>query len=279
MLLALDLGNSRIKWGLFDALTPKGRGYFPTEQFRPTEEDTSIFELSGSGSDGVSSHPASSHHASHELSSLLRSVTLVAVCSVAGRAVEEALLAHLHHMGLEERVQTVSIQASPQACGVINHYDAPTRLGADRWSALVAARARSSIPTIVVMAGTATTVDALNRHGDFLGGTILPGVRLMPKSLYERTAGIQEGDGSWAEFPTNTADAVASGVLAATAGAIAGMIHNLQLIHHEPIQLLLSGGNSPLLVPRLSALGFQPQYERDLVLQGIALLVASNEFS
>jgi hypothetical protein len=86
-----------------------------------------------------------------------------------------------------------------------------------------------------------------------------------------------EGDGSWAEFPTNTADAVASGVLAATAGAIAGMIHNLQQIQKQPVQLLVSGGNSPLLIPRLSALGFSPHYERDLVLQGIALISAGFE--
>jgi type III pantothenate kinase len=112
---------------------------------------------------------------------------------------------------------------------------------------------------------------------NFMGGTILPGIRLMPKSLYERTAGIKEGEGSWAEFPTNTADAVTSGVLAATAGAIAGMIHNLQQIQHESVQLLLSGGNSPLLLPRLSALGFDPHYERDLVLQGIALMSAAEE--
>ncbi|MDE3011344.1 MAG: type III pantothenate kinase, partial [Pseudomonadota bacterium] len=72
-------------------------------------------------------------------------------------------------------------------------------MGCDRWAALVGARARGSMATVVVMAGTATTVDALAADGRFLGGYILPGLRLMPKSLYERTAGIHPGDGAWAE--------------------------------------------------------------------------------
>jgi type III pantothenate kinase len=277
MLLALDLGNSRIKWCVFNKQVPKGRGYFPTEQFRSSEDDHSVLELNNSGGENATQMSPGNALSTKELMNLMGSVTHLALCSVAGRSVEQALLSHLYGLGLASSIPVFRVVSSKQACGVINHYDQPERLGADRWAALIAARAWSVSPLVVVMAGTATTVDSLKIEGHFLGGTILPGVRLMPKSLYERTANITEGDGSWAEFPTNTADAVASGVLAATAGAIAGMIHNLQQIQKQPVQLLVSGGNSPLLLPRLSALGFSPHYERDLVLQGIALISAGFE--
>jgi type III pantothenate kinase len=277
MLLALDIGNSRIKWGLFNGQIPKGRGYFSTEQFRDSGDDLSVFELNGSGGESPTLTSTINATNSKELPKLLGSVSRLALCSVAGTSVEDGLLSHLYSLGLAHSIPIWRVISSQRTCGVMNHYDHPECLGADRWAALIAARSWSKSPLVVVMAGTATTVDSLKVDGHFLGGTILPGIRLMPKSLYERTAGIKEGEGSWAEFPTNTADAVTSGVLAATAGAIAGMIHNLQQIQHESVQLLLSGGNSPLLLPRLSALGFDPHYERDLVLQGIALMSAAEE--
>lgn len=276
MLLALDLGNSRIKWCVFDQQTPVSRGYFPTEQFRSCDEDHSVFELNSGGGENAALMAYANALSSQERIPLFGLVTSVALCSVAGQLVEEALLTHLFTMGLASSTPLSRVVSSKAAGGVINHYDDPERLGADRWAALIAARAWSKSPLVVVMAGTATTVDCLKVDGHFLGGMILPGVRLMPKSLYERTAHIKEGEGSWAEFPTNTADAVASGVLAATAGAIAGMIHHLQQIQIQPVQLLLSGGNSPLLIPRLAALGFSPHFEPDLVLQGIALISAGS---
>ena len=125
-------------------------------------------------------------------------------------------------------------------------------------------------------AGTATTVDAMDGDGQFLGGYILPGLRLMPKSLYERTAGIRPDDGGWSEYPTRTADAVASGVLAATAGAVAGMVLSLrQRGGGAAVRTLVSGGNGPVLLPRMQALGLNPEYQRDLVLEGVARLYAS----
>jgi len=272
MLLALDLGNSRIKWCIFNQELPVSRGYFPTEQFRSSEEDPAIFELNSLSEESPFSMSTGEGSGAQELQKHIGLVTHLSLCSVAGKYVEEALLSHLNELGLGPSILISRVVSSQEACGVINHYDQPEKLGADRWAALVAARAWTFRPVVVVMAGTATTVDALSSQGHFLGGTILPGIRLMPKSLYERTANISEGEGRWAEFPTNTADAVASGVLAATAGAIAGMMHHLQHIEAQSVQLLLSGGNSPILTPRLVTLGFSPHFERDLVLQGVALM-------
>lgn len=275
LLLALDIGNSRIKWGLFRELACQATGYFTTRDFADPDIPDYEFELSDPASlPGADITP---EVAQYPLPSPLRpqwltAVGAVALSSVAGSAVEARLLAHLHGLGLAE-LPVWRVRSTAAALGVSNGYAEPERLGCDRWSALVGARARGSMATVVVMAGTATTVDALGADGRFLGGYILPGLRLMPKSLYERTAGIRPGDGAWAEFPARTADAVASGVLAATAGAVAGMVLSLrQLAGGSPVRTLVSGGNGTVLLARMQALGLAPEYQRDLVLEGVARL-------
>jgi type III pantothenate kinase len=96
--------------------------------------------------------------------------------------------------------------------GVSNGYEHPSRLGADRWVAMIGARWHvlsrgASRPALVVMVGTAVTVDALDTDGRFLGGLILPGFGLMLKALEMGTAGLKVPTGEVVEFPTNTSDA------------------------------------------------------------------------
>ena len=316
MLLAIDIGNSRIKWALFHGLDCRSVGYFITRDFQPADPAAYDFEPTSYPDLPASAGGWHAQHGAPE-SGALRAVAGIAVCSVAHGEAEAAVLAHLQAQGLPV-LPVWRVRSRAAACGVHNGYAQPERLGADRWAALVAARhlgicdmavnatndgsdtdrggdgnrCSGSLQTasVIVMAGTATTVDALDGDGRFLGGYILPGLRLMPKSLYERTAGIRPDEGQWAEFPTGTADAVASGVLAATAGAVAGMVLRLQTRsgsisaspakptsdHHaratDQPRVVLSGGNGPALASRLSELKLVHNYERDLVLHGIARL-------
>lgn len=277
MLLALDIGNSRIKWGLYAGLECRAAGYFPTREFLASDAPDYDFEPSdavdpslGGAAERQQQPPPSALHAH-----FLAQVQAIALSSVAGNTAESRLMAHLRWLGLPP-LPVWRVQSQTAALGVRNGYAQPERLGSDRWAALVGARARGPVATVVVMAGTATTVDALAADGRFLGGYILPGLRLMPKSLYERTAGIRPGDGHWADFPDRTADAVASGVLAATAGAVVGMV--LSLGRHapgQPVRTLVSGGNGPALLARMRALGLAPEYQRDLVLEGVVRLHAA----
>ena len=109
--------------------------------------------------------------------------------------------------------------------GLVNGYDHPSRLGADRWVALAGARSRvlaahQARPALVVMVGTAVTVDALDADGRFLGGLILPGFGVMLRALEMGTAGLKVPTGEVVDFPTNTSDALMSGGANAIAGAI-----------------------------------------------------------
>ena len=99
-------------------------------------------------------------------------------------------------------------------------------------------------PALVVMVGTAVTVDALDGDGRFLGGLILPGYGLMLRALEMGTAGLKAPTGEAVDFPTNTSDALMSGGSDAIAGAVERMHRKLQRHTGEAPALIMSGGAS-----------------------------------
>jgi type III pantothenate kinase len=132
---------------------------------------------------------------------------------------------------------------------VTNGYDHPNRLGVDRWVAHdrrppPAARPRHAAPALVVMVGTAVTIDALDGSGRFLGGLILPGFGLMLRALEMGTAGLKAPTGETVDFPTNTSDALMSGGSDAIAGAVERMHRKLHRHTGEEPVLIMSGGAS-----------------------------------
>jgi type III pantothenate kinase len=161
------------------------------------------------------------------------------------------------------------VRAQPEQCGVRNGYDRPDQLGADRWAALIGARALHRGDCLVVMCGTATTVDLLRADGRFEGGLILPGLDLMRESLASGTADLPPAAGSFAERPRNTLDAIASGAIQATVGAIERMARQLDPAR-DPL-CLISGGAAGGVSPRLT---FAHRTVVNLVLEGLAVIAA-----
>ena len=227
--LCLDCGNTRVKWGL-----RHGQEWLES---------------------GVATYG--------ELPSLSVSADRLLVCNVAGERGRLAV------QSLADRLaRSVEwVRAQGQQCGVVNGYDHPEQLGADRWAALIAARQLRSGSSLVVNAGTATTIDLLPADGTFPGGLILPGLALMRESLVAATADLPPGGGEFRDLPTNTFDAIISGVMAATLGAIE---RQFRQIDRQPDPLcLLSGGNALLLKPHLN---IACRHEPDLVLIGLATI-------
>jgi len=163
-------------------------------------------------------------------------------CVVAGEGVKRRVEEQLEIWDLEPRW----VVSSREACGVHNGYDHPNRLGVDRWVAMIGARHRvlaqvGPRPALVVMVGTAVTVDALDAQGHFLGGLILPGFGLMLRALEMGTAGLKAPTGEAVDFPTNTSDALMSGGADALAGAVERMYGKLRAV--------MSGGAAVKLAP------------------------------
>jgi type III pantothenate kinase len=158
------------------------------------------------------------------------------------------------------------ISAQAEQCGVRNSYEQPAQLGSDRWAALIAAWHHKHAACLVVNCGTATTVDALSGTGVFLGGLILPGVDMMRYSLATDTAQLEETSGAWREFPRNTADAIITGTIQATAGAIR---RQYELLGVSGAHCLLGGGAADGVQSHLDL----PIWRMDnLVLQGLLII-------
>ncbi|MCK9259218.1 MAG: type III pantothenate kinase [Azoarcus sp.] len=150
-------------------------------------------------------------------------------------------------------------------CGVRNLYHRPAQLGADRWAALIGARSQHLHACLVVMAGTATTIDLLDASGDFLGGLILPGVELMQRALTSNTAQLPLLAGQYSVTPRSTADAILSGCLHAQAGAVERMFRQIESA--DGACCLLGGGAADAFA---NLLPVPVQRVDNLVLDGLA---------
>ena len=171
-------------------------------------------------------------------------------CVVAGEGVKRRVEEQLEIWDLEPRW----VVSSREACGVSNGYDHPNRLGVDRWVAMIGARHRvlaqgGPRPALVVMVGTAVTVDAIDVQGHFLGGLILPGFGLMLRALEMGTAGLKAPTGEAVDFPTNTSDALMSGGADALAGAVERMHRKLCARTGQEPALIMTGGAAVKLAP------------------------------
>jgi len=227
--LAIDIGNTRLKWALFD---------HPHPGARLLRHGAVFLEAIDSLADG-------------DWKDLPQPDSMLG-CVVAGEAVRRRVEEQMELWDVEPRW----VVAGSHDAGVSNGYDHPHRLGADRWVALVGARARATAhggtrPALVVMVGTAVTVDALDLEGRFLGGLILPGFGLMLKALEMGTAGLRVPTGEVVDFPTNTSDALMSGGANAIAGAIERQHRKLQQRTGQSPLLLMAGGAAPKLASTL----------------------------
>lgn len=216
MILLVDAGNTRVKWRLTGP-GAVGDGAFEHDRIDLLD---AVF----------------THHPS---------IRRVVGANVAGAQIARAIEARAAIAG----VTPEWLVASAQCCGVKNLYDRPDQLGADRWAALIGARAQQPHPCLVVMAGTATTVDVLDADGRFLGGLILPGIDLMRKALSVNTAQLPLADGRFSATPRNTADAIHSGCLHAQAGAIERMFRQIEAA--PGACCLLGGGAADVFAEQL----------------------------
>ncbi len=247
-MLVLDIGNTRLKWGRFahdGAIVSRG-AIFLAELEHFVERA------------GFDREPPDCVVGSH-------------VANMASKERVERQFAALN-------VPLKWIASTSAACGVVNGYDDPSRLGTDRWAAVIAAWARGLAPCIVACAGTALTVDQLDERGYFIGGSIVAGYHAMLGGLAGNTAALSVDAGDWTAQPTNTRDALATGAIDAMVGAIEHGHARLKLrllergIETVP-KIILTGGSGYRLLAHLPA---GNAVIDSLVLEGVYLLAKSS---
>ncbi|MGC2048985.1 MAG: type III pantothenate kinase [Gallionella sp.] len=247
MMLLIDSGNTRIKWALVQGMEWLRSGVLPVEQVGKLTQ----------------------HLAVHcdQISKGLHHIEQVWVSNVAG---EEVAL-QISNFFADQKVKPHFVSPRAEQCGVHNGYSQPGELGSDRWAALLGAWHLIGGECLVVNCGTATTIDALSEHGEFMGGLILPGVDLMLNSLCDTTAQLKTSrhenllsgnPGEYVPFPKNTADAIFSGVIQASCGAIQ---RQLALLDHDNSPVVLSGGAAEVLQEHLRHVTGEPSRLREEV--------------
>ncbi len=230
--LAIDIGNTRLKWALYDAALPGAALLAHGAEFLDHIERLA---------DGPWAE--------------LPAPDAMLGCVVAGDAVRR----RAEEQVTERFFDCVPrwVVASAAEAGIVNGYDHPTRLGADRWVAMIGARHRMlatgpARPMVVVLIGTAVTVEAVDASGRFLGGLILPGHGIMLRALESGTAGLHVPTGEVREFPTNTSDALTSGGTYAIAGAVERMVQHVRSHCGAEPACYMTGGAGWKMAPAMN---------------------------
>lgn len=228
--LAVDVGNTRLKWALFDAPQPGARVIAQGAEFLDNIDRLAVTSWAK-----------------------LPTPRCMLGCVVASDAVKHRVEAQMEHWDLSAQW----VFSSAQEAGLVNGYDHPARLGPDRWVAMIGAwhrmRARGAPrPIVLAMVGTAVTVEAIDATGRFLGGYILPGHGIMLRALESGTAGLHVPTGEVRPFPTNTSDALTSGGTYAIAGAMERMVQHLRAHSGEEPWCVMTGGAGWKMTPSLA---------------------------
>jgi type III pantothenate kinase len=147
------------------------------------------------------------------------------------------------------------LRPQAEAHGLVNRYERPESLGADRYAIAIAAVRRRLGPCVVVSAGTALTVDAIAGEGELLGGMIVPGVGLMRRALETGTAALAGAEGNWQAFPRATGDAVVTGIWTAMAASVMTMQARLSARLGRDVGVVVTGGDARPLAARLQDVG------------------------
>lgn len=233
--LLIDLGNTRIKWRLGD-----------NAQSSQSARDVSQFA---------------------QLSASLPPPCAILTCVVGDEERYADLVALCQ---ARWSITPQRLRVSRSALGIRNHYRDVSEQGADRWAAILGASQRfAGQNLIIVSAGTALVVDTLTAAGDFLGGTISPGLGLMKQSLYQGTAKLPHAAGQYVDFPQSTHDAIETGCRRAIRGIVLESIHQLESNNIPLDQIILFGGDAAILQALLNV---KTQTVDNLVLDGLYAL-------
>lgn len=256
MILCLDAGNTQIFGGVFVG---------PELKLRFRKSSTQSF---------------SSDEFGIFLKTLLREnelepkkVQAIAICSVVPNIVYSLRSACRKYFGIEPFFLQAGVKT-----GLRIGYHNPTEVGADRIAnAMGAKQLYPGQNLIIVDLGTATTFCAIRGGKDYLGGTIIPGIRISMEALEERTAKLPRVEITRREkaLGRNTLESIQSGLFYGHLGAMKEIIAKLKVeaFENETVKVIGTGGFSHLFEKE----GVFDLVASDLVLEGLKIAFEMNQ--
>lgn len=238
--LLIDAGNTRLKWRCMD---------------NASEVSRAAVRYADQGEDWTDALPDMAPES-------------IWVGSVAGGRIDGQVTewAHAH-----QQPTPVFVSVEREALGLRVGYRSLSRLGVDRYLAMLGARVGYDGALCVVDIGTAMTLDAVDARGLHKGGLIAPGPQTMIRSLLNHTANIGDASDSppATPFARDTAEAVSGGACFAAAALIDRFVRATSSSLGAPVTLLLAGGGRGQVLPLLESPGSEAP---DLVFDGLLAL-------
>ena len=237
MILLIDIGNTNTVWALYHK-----QDYIENQRIESTKNIKDALKLLKS-----------------------YDITEVAICSVVPS------LTKIFSNEIKNLFQINPFIVSYKNSNIKLEVDAPADVGADRLCNIKAAITKVKGDCIVIDFGTATTYDIINKKQEFIGGAIAPGIDVSANYLIKKAALLKN---TILEFPEkiigkNTKTNIQSGVMYSAIYSIEGMIKNINKELNSEAHLILTGGFSSLISPKLSS---KHTLEPNLTLEGIRLI-------
>ena len=229
MVLAVDVGNSNVVIGCFDKDKLQLVDRFATNRNATALEHALLIktalELAGL---------SSVEFEGSIISSVVPAVTN-AMCSA-----------------VEKLTKTTPLLVGPGLkTGLMLKLENPSQLGSDRVADAVAATSQYKPPLIIIDMGTATTISVVDKQGAFVGGMIMPGLRLSTEALSSRASQLPQISLKKPEraIGRNTVDCMRSGIILGTASILDGAIERIEDELGYSCTAISTGGNARLVIP------------------------------
>src|SRR5713101_3252646 len=253
MLLAIDISNTNIKFGLYNSATMNHHWVVSTERQRTADEYAMVLNNL-------------LHHSNHQfadiddiiLSSVVPPLTPVFQELAVRYCNKEAIvLDYTLDMGLQFLV------------------DNPWEIGTDRIASALAAYHFYGGPAIIIAFSTATTFDVISAEGDFLGGSIAPGLIISAEALSSAASLLYRVDLTppRSALGKNTIENMQSGIIFGHVGLVQGLISRLRkeipgVTDEREVKVIAHGGLAQLMAPIIPEIQYVNQY---LALEGLRL--------
>ncbi len=250
MLLALDIGNTNIVVGIFDGDVLAAQWRLSTQRERTSDELAAFLHIALDARD--------IHFAD---------IRAVAISSVVPPLTPQAARLARDYFGCEPLVVGPNTKT-----GLINDYDDPQAVGADRLVNALAAWKKFGTACLIADFGTATTVDAVSRDGHYLGGALAPGLQISTDALFRAAARLPRVElaAPARALGRNTVDSMRSGIVFGYAGLTKELIARcVPEIGDENLTVVATGGLAELIAPLVPAI---QHIEPHLTLDGLRLM-------
>lgn len=254
MILAIDIGNTNIVIGCIN----KSKTYF-IERLSTVRTKTEL-EYAVDIKNVLDIY----HIKPSEIDGGIISSVVPQVTNVAKLAVEKIIKKEVYVLGPGLKT------------GLNIKMDQPAQLGADLVADAVAGVAEYPVPLIIVDMGTATTVSVVDRNKTYVGGMILPGVRISLDALTQRASQLSgiSIDAPKKVIGKNTIDCMKSGILYSSAGAIDGIIDRMEEELGENCTVVATGGLAKKIIPFCKK---EIILDEDLLLKGLWVIYEKNK--